>query len=131
MLGHGFNNFWDRNYIDPNAIPIPKACFQLGVANESNRKGVLEMEEECEKSILYLLVPDSYYITSWLSERPERENNQTSSSRAKKTKRNKAERKQKNTAAISQKHHQYLKTQNQQSKNLWDTKYLGILLEYT
>ena len=64
MLGHCFNNFWDRNYIDPNAIPIPKACFQLGVANESNRKGVLEMEEEHEKNMPSLIFPYCHSITA-------------------------------------------------------------------
>ena len=45
-------------------------------------------------------------------------------------KRNVVERKQNNATVISQKHHQYLKTQNQQNNDLWEAKYLCILLEY-
>ena len=47
-----------------------------------------------------------------------------------KTDQNEAERKQHNAAAISQKHYQYLKTHNQQSKDLAMEKYLSILLGY-
>ena len=42
-MGHGFNNFWDINYINPAVVPILEEWFQMGVEKESNRKGVIEM----------------------------------------------------------------------------------------
>ena len=66
MMGHGFNNFWDINYIDPAAVPILEAYFQMGVYNYSNRKGLLEMEKECEKKLTSLLVPDRHSVTACL-----------------------------------------------------------------
>ena len=67
MMGHGFNNFRDINYINPAVVPILKACFQMGVEKESNIKGVLEMEEECEKKLPSLLFSDRHAIKAWLS----------------------------------------------------------------
>ena len=51
MMGHGFNNFWDRNYTNAAAITIHEACFQMGAAKKRNRKGVLEMEEDHENNM--------------------------------------------------------------------------------
>ena len=66
MMGHGFNNFRGSNYIDLAVVPILEAYFQMGVENYSNRKGLLEMEKECEKKLTPLLVPDRHAITAWL-----------------------------------------------------------------
>ena len=38
----------------------------MGVAKESNSKGVIEMEEQFENNLPYLLVPDRHAITAWL-----------------------------------------------------------------
>ena len=46
MMGHGFNNFQDSNYIDPTAVLTLEAFFQIGVIKEINRKGFLHMDEE-------------------------------------------------------------------------------------
>ena len=70
------------------------------------------MEEECEKKLPYLLVPECHAIKNWLYENMEKQNYQTSSSEEKKTKQNKTERKHLIAVEISQNHHQYLKTQN-------------------
>ena len=67
MMVHGLNTFWDRNYIDPAAVPTLEACFQMGVAKDINRKGILEMEEECEKKLPSLLFSDRHAIKAWLS----------------------------------------------------------------
>ena len=88
------------------------------------------MEQQCEKKLPYLLVPDRHAIKDWLYENLEKQNNQTSSSGEKKTKQNKKEGKHRIAVEISQKYHQYLKTQNQQSKYLWEANYPGILLDY-
>ena len=75
------------------------------VSQEINGKGVPEMEEECKKKLPPLLVQYCHAITSWLSAQMYKQNNQTSRSVVKKTKRNEAEMKQHNAAAILQKHH--------------------------
>ena len=69
MMGHGFNKFRDRNYIDPSDVPILGVCFQMGVAKESIRKGVLEIEKVCEKKLPSLPVPDHHTNTDWLTSR--------------------------------------------------------------
>ena len=101
MMGHGFNNFRDINYINPAVVPILKACFQMGVEKESNIKGVLEMEEECEKKLPYLLVPYRHAIKDWLYAQLEKQKNQTSSSGEKKTNKNKKERNHRIAVEIS------------------------------
>ena len=67
MIGHGFNKFRDITYIDPSDVPILGLCFQMGVAKESIRKGVLDIEEECEKKLPSLLFSDRHAIKVWLS----------------------------------------------------------------
>ena len=69
MIGHGFNKFRDITYIDPSDVPILGLCFQMGVAKESIRKGVLDIEEECEKKLPSLLVSYHHDITAWLTSR--------------------------------------------------------------
>ena len=67
MMGHGFSNLRDINYIGPAAVTTIEACFQMGVAKDINRKGILEMEEECEKKLPSLLFSDRHAIKAWLS----------------------------------------------------------------
>ena len=66
MMGHGFNNFRDSNYIGPSDVPILEALFQIGMEKGSNRMGVIEMEEDFENNLQSLLVPNYHAITAWL-----------------------------------------------------------------
>jgi hypothetical protein len=43
--------------------------FQKGVLKTSNRKGVLEMVEECGKKVPTLMAPSMHEVNSWLSTR--------------------------------------------------------------
>jgi hypothetical protein len=43
--------------------------FQKGVEKSSNRKGVLEMVEECGKIVPELMAPSVHDVNSWLSSR--------------------------------------------------------------
>ena len=58
--------------------------FQLGVTKSSNRKGVLEMVEECSKVMPKLMSPAIHEVKSWLSGRlaKDKKSNQTSPSAA-------------------------------------------------
>ena len=100
MMGHSFNNFQDINHIDPAAVPILEESFQMDVEKDINRKDILEMEEDCEKNLPSLFVPNCHAIIAWLSARLEKQKNKMISSGAKNTKKNEAERKQHNAAEI-------------------------------
>lgn len=137
--GHGLVSR-DGNELDPAVDPILEMCFQQGVARESNRKGVLEMEEMCIAQLPFLLVPHRQDICAWLSSRLEKEKskgNKAASDEGKNKgeKKNKkyteAEKKQRDAVKISQPHFAKRLLNNEQSKQLFEKKYLGVLLNYS
>ena len=133
MMGHGLKNFRDSNEVDSVAAGILEEQFQCGVAKESNRKGVLEMEEECARQMPSLLVPPRTTIAAWLQTRL----NNAKSTKEKqgdsneKRKYTQDESKQQKAAVVSKKEKEKLGTDDKRSRDLWLSKYKGILLEYS
>ena len=138
-MGHGLVSR-DRTEMDPAVEPILEECFQFGVAKESNRKGVLEMEEVCISRLPFLLVPHRQDICSWLSTRPEKDKSKGSEEKSdggnnegkkKNRKYTEAEKKQRGAVKISQPHFQKRLVNDEQSKQIFEKKYLGVLLDYS
>jgi hypothetical protein len=69
LLGHGLVTWRTVNVLDPIIKEILEEQYEKGVANSSNRKGVLEMVEACESRVPLLLLPSINSVSGWLSNR--------------------------------------------------------------
>jgi hypothetical protein len=69
LLGHGLATWRTVNVLDPTTKETLEEQCQKGVANTSNRKGVLEMVEACESRVPLLLLPSIQSVNGWLSNR--------------------------------------------------------------
>jgi hypothetical protein len=69
LLGHGLVTWRTVNVLNPTTKEILEEQHQKGVANSSNRKGVLEMVEACESRVPLLLLPSIQSVSGWLSNR--------------------------------------------------------------
>jgi hypothetical protein len=67
LMGHGLQMGRFVTVLDDAVKWILETQFQLGVTKSSNRKGVLEMVEECAKTIPTLMAPAIHEVNSWLS----------------------------------------------------------------
>jgi hypothetical protein len=68
-MGHGLAQFRFVMVLDDVVKDILEEQFQKGVEKSSNRKGVLEMVEECGKIVPELMAPSVHDVNSWLSSR--------------------------------------------------------------
>jgi hypothetical protein len=73
LMGHGLAQFRFVMVLDDVVKEILEEQFQTGVEKSSNRKGVLEMVEECGKIVPQLTAPSVHDVNSWLSSRLARE----------------------------------------------------------
>jgi hypothetical protein len=73
LMGHGLAQFRFVMVLDDVVEEILEEHFQRGVEKSSNRKGVLEMVEECGKTVPELMAPSVHDVNSWLSSRLARE----------------------------------------------------------
>jgi hypothetical protein len=69
FMGHGLVTWRTVNVLDPIIKEILEEQYEKGVANSSNRKGVLEMVEACESRVPLLLLPSINSVSGWLSNR--------------------------------------------------------------
>jgi hypothetical protein len=69
LMGHGLQMGRSVTVLDDAVKRILEIQFQLGVKHCSNRKGVLEMVEECAKTMPTLMAPAIHEVNSWLSGR--------------------------------------------------------------
>jgi hypothetical protein len=67
-MGHGLAQFRFVMVLDDVVKEILEEDFQKGVEKSSNRKGVLEMVEECGKIVPELMAPSvhEHEVNSWL-----------------------------------------------------------------
>jgi hypothetical protein len=131
-MGHGLQIGQSVTVLDDAVKMILEAQFQLGVTRSSNRKGVLEMVEECGKTMPKLMAPAIHEVSSWLSSRLAKDNKKSneagSSAAQKETQRIKSpgEKRQKDAAVM--KRYQKDSLRDASKQHLFLAKYLGILL---
>jgi hypothetical protein len=73
VLGHGLIVHRVTIYLTTSVKQILDTEFEKGVTDTSNRKGILEMVEQCARQLPKLLVPTIMAVSSWLSGRLEHE----------------------------------------------------------
>jgi hypothetical protein len=69
LMDHGLTQFRFVMVLGEVVEEILEEQFQKGVEKSSNRKGVLEMVEECGKSVPQLMAPSVHDVNSWLTSR--------------------------------------------------------------
>jgi hypothetical protein len=141
FLGHGLVTWRTVNVLDPIIKEILEEQYEKGVANSSNRKGVLEMLEACETRVPLLLCPSINSVSGWLSNRlilakkpPETKEKKPESEEEKKSKkpaRKKSpksifERRQEAAVKISKEH--FPLRSDPSKKHLFIAKYIDIHL---
>jgi hypothetical protein len=111
---------------------VSETQFQLGVTKSSNRKGVLEMVEECAKTIPTLMAPAIHEVNSWLSGRLAKDKKKSketdTSAAAAKRRRTKSPREKRQEEAAVMKAKQKASLGDETKQHLFLAKYLGILL---
>jgi len=132
MMGHGLKRTRDSNEVDPVAEEILEELFQCGVAKESNRKGVLEMEEQCGRDMPSLLVPPRSAIAAWLQIRVSSAKCAKEKCKGDKKRRHSPkEAMQQRAAVVKMEEKRKISTDDERSKDLWLAKYKGVLLEFS
>jgi hypothetical protein len=131
-MGHGLAQFRFVTVLDDVVKEILEEQFQKGVEKSSNRKGVLEMVEECGKTVPELMAPSVHDVNSWLSSRLAREkkdqNSSTSAGPTRTKKRNKTQREKRQEEAAVIKMDQRPQIGDSTKQHLFLAKYLDILL---
>jgi hypothetical protein len=132
LMGHGLAQFRFVTVLDDVVKEILEEQFQKGVEKSSNRKGVLEMVEECGKTVPELMAPSVHDVNSWLSSRLAREkkdqNSSTSAGPTRTKKRNKTQREKRQEEAAVIKMDQRPQIGDSTKQHLFLAKYLDILL---
>ena len=140
FLGHGLVTWRTVNVLDPIIKEILEEQYEKGVANSSNRKGVLEMLEACETRVPILLCPSVNSVSGWLSNRlilakkpqeTKQKKLESEEERKKKLARKKSpksviERRQEAAVKISKEH--FPLRSNPSTKHLFIAKYIDIHL---
>jgi hypothetical protein len=130
LMGHGLAQFRFVMVLDDVVKEILEEQFKKGVEKSSNRKGVLEMVEECGKIVPELMAPSVHDVNSWLSSRLAREkkDQNSSTSPTRKKKRNKTQREKRLEEAAVIKVAQRPQIGDSTKQHLFLAKYLDILL---
>jgi hypothetical protein len=140
LLGHGLVTWRTVNVLDPIIKEILEEQYEKGVANSSNRKGVLEMLEACETRVPLLLCPSVNSVSGWLSNRlilakkppetkqkkPESEEEKKKKPARKKSPKSVFERRQEAAVKISKEH--FPLRLDASKKHLFIAKYIDIHL---
>jgi hypothetical protein len=130
-MGHGMQMVRFVTLLDDAVKWIPEAQSQLRVTKSSNRKGVLEMVEECAKTIPTLMAPAIHEVNSWLSGRlaKDKESKETdTSAAAAKRQRTKSPREKRQEDAAVMKANQKASLGDETKQHFFLAKYLGNLL---
>jgi hypothetical protein len=133
LMGHGLQMGRSVTVLDDAVKRILEIQFQLGVEHNSNRKGVLEMVEECAKTMATLMAPAIYEVNSWLSCRlakakksKETDTGEDAAATKRQTTKSPREKRQEDAAIMKADQKASLKDKTKQ--HLFLAKYLGILL---
>ena len=129
-MGHGLQMGWSTSVLDDVVKEILEKLYQKGIDKASNRKGVLEMVEECAKQVPSLMAPKVHEVSSWLSSRLARDDKkqkQTTKKEESKQHIKMAFEKWQDEAAVLKKD-QATKAADPERRQLFLSKYLGIVL---
>lgn len=83
LMGHGLILYRQQLPLDSCVKDILEELFMRGVTQASNRKGILEMLEECNMRLPALMVPKFKRVNTWLSGRITKEKSKGSKNAAK------------------------------------------------
>jgi hypothetical protein len=130
-MGHGLVDAQDSTIIDAVALHILEHQYSLGVARESNRKGIFDMHQACENKMPSLLVPDPLDIARWLAGRLKRAKEGKPEPSEKKRVKSDREKKQEEAASLSREHKKECTRNDAFSGELFRNKYVGVLLAFS
>lgn len=127
LIGHGLHSRTTSSLDDPVKAILEKQ-YQKGIAKASNRKGVLEMVEACEKVLPLLLRPDVHEVNSWLSSRLKQDKASSTSSDDKRESANRTLREKRQHDASVLKREQSMAARDDSKYHLFLAKYRDVLL---